>query len=186
MVLTSKEKPPLTNPLNFNNPPPNAIEVGSCTTDDVEGFISNLYGGFDDFLLRGLTSFWGPRVIVWALNDTDFLQITAEYTLISDSKMQRATGSDRDHLDDVEAEIIPDLVSMVVHGIDYTAKSTALHKLRRIGREAKQAIPVLIHILERVELNILAEDEIVDTLEKISGKNFGNNTKRWRSWWESQ
>ena len=92
--LFYKGKPALNYPLDFHKSLPEIIQKGTCHTESVKGFKGALQPGFGHFLLRGLTSFWGPRVIVWALNDTDFLQRAAGWTLSNQQSMHKATGSD--------------------------------------------------------------------------------------------
>lgn len=121
--------------------------------------------------------------MVWGLND-NFLRYKVAYFIhISDKE--------------VKSEFAPHLMLVMLYGNTRDARRNGLVQIGQVGPGAKQAVPVLINILEDEDLQQelfdyppsdenKAEKAIVEVLEQITGNNFGTSGVEWRSWWDSQ
>jgi HEAT repeat protein len=68
---------------------------------------------------------------------------------------------------------------------DYSTASSALDALEVIGPTAREAVPTLIEIMEMGDQATLSEWLVADTLEVITGQDFGEDAAAWRAWWEA-
>ncbi len=68
---------------------------------------------------------------------------------------------------------------------DYSTASSALDALEVIGPTAREAVPTLIEIMEMGDEARLSAWLVADTLEVITGQDFGEDAAAWRAWWEA-
>jgi hypothetical protein len=185
MALTAPGHDPLTYSLDYEKKLPNSVSEQACNEDVSEGLAALLGPGspLPTFILRGLDAIWGERVYVWALNDPDYLQRKAEFDLNTRNFYKNGEGSEQS--DQLKEIIVSELTVLMIQGMDPGIRSTALDTLIWFGLKASPAVPSLIRILDQREFEVLSEDEVVDALERITDEEYGSNTKRWKSWWQS-
>lgn len=68
---------------------------------------------------------------------------------------------------------------------DYSVASSALDALEVIGPTARDAVPTLIEIMEMGDEARLSGWIVADTLQVITGQEFGEDAAAWRNWWEA-
>lgn len=82
------------------------------------------------------------------------------------------------------APALPLLIE-AVKSEDYSTASSALDALEAIGPAAREAVPTLIEIMELGDEASLSGWIVADTLEVITGQEFGEDAVAWRNWWEA-
>lgn len=82
------------------------------------------------------------------------------------------------------APALPLLIE-AVKSEDYTVANATLDVLEEIGPTALEAVPTLIEILELGDDSNLPVWMVGNTLEDITGQQFGEDAAAWRNWWEA-
>jgi hypothetical protein len=149
--------------VNEDVPPPNSVGTNNCRSfsEAVELLQQRLKWNIHDALL----SFWDANIYYYVL--IHFYD--GDLTKLSCSELEP------------RAEYVP-LIILKMDAAQEKPEFTCLVRLAEIGPDAEEALPYLMYYLG-VFRGEMQTPSICNTLESITGEDFGNNAGRWWRWW---
>lgn len=170
--LTSQGLPDLVfNQSEVESPPESLVETNCETAYQVK-----LYYTWITFLNTTFKSVWGEKALI---------SIEQTYTFIDPRHDVCVQG-----LSDAKNELLTIYIVKMMENEEYP-NTTCLKSIKKLGPDAKDAIPYLLYLLDTINTDSSYVDdqykeEIFETLRSITAEDIGDSSWKWWGWWEGQ